>query len=448
MSFSKDFIWGVGSSAYQTEGACRADGKGPSVWDSFVHLPGTIFAGDHGDTACDGYYHFEEDIALMAKLGIKAYRFSISWPRIFPEGDGALESRGLAYYDHVVDCCLEHGIEPYLTLFHWDLPQALEDRGGWSNPDCGAAFARYCKTLAEHFRGRVRNYFTLNEPQCAVLLGYARGQHAPGKRLEISELFAVWHALLLAHGQGLRAIREADPEARVSLASTGRLCFPQTAGDTEAARQATFAVSDDDWMFTHQMVLDPIFFGRYPQVEKGVLSDLIAAVPQEDLDIINTGLDWLALNIYNGSAIQKTADDFGEYVPHSPGCPRTALKWPITPEVLEFGPQFLFERYQKPVLITENGVSCNDFLYLDGKVHDLDRIDFLTRYLGAIKRTAEKAVPVAGYFHWSFTDNFEWHSGYGDRMGLIYVDYTTQKRTPKDSAAWYAKVIADNGNLL
>lgn len=450
MSFPKDFIWGVASSAYQTEGSPCEDGKGLSVWDSFSHLSGATFEGDTGDIACDAFHRYEDDIKLMTKLGIKAYRFSISWPRIFPFGEGEPEARGFAYYDKLVDCCIRNGIEPYITLYHWDTPQGLEDKGGWQNRETCHAFTRYCRAVAEHFRGRVRNYFTINEIQCVVALGHALGQHAPGKKLQTAELFRVWHNLLLAHGLSFREIREADPSALISPASTGRLCSPAggTAADLEAARQATFAVSEDDWMFTHQMLYDPVLFGRYPETDDPEMLSLFSSVPQSEMELIKTDIDCLALNIYNGSTVRAGSNGGYEYVPHAPGCRRTAYKWPVTPEVMRYGPRLLWERYRKPVLISENGVSCNDFVYSDGHVDDFDRIDFLERYLRELGRSADDGVPVKGYLHWSFTDNFEWDRGFSERFGFVYVDYGTQERIPKVSFDWYAGVVADNGKNL
>ena len=450
MRFSSDFIWGAASSAYQTEGAPCEDGKSPSIWDTFSHTPGTIFEGNTGDLACDGYHRFAEDIEQMAVMGVKAYRLSVSWPRVDPQGDGSINKKGLAYYDSVIDCCLNHSIEPYVTCYHWDLPQALENKGGWRNRDSCEAFARYCGILADHFRGRVKNYFTLNEVQCVVQLGFQSGIHAPGQKLQTEAQFSIWHHLLLAHGLAFGTIKEKDPCARLSLASTGRLCYPESdsAADLDAARRQTFAVSENDWLFTHQMVFDPLVLGRYPETDDPVLKALFENVPERELDLINTDVDCLALNIYNGSPVRAGKNGAPEYVPKSPGCPRTAMKWPITPEVMAYGPRFLWERYKRPILITENGVSCNDFAYLDGKVHDADRIDFLTRYLRSLRCCAESGVPIKGYFHWSFTDNFEWNCGYGERMGLVYVDYSTQQRIPKDSAVWYSRIIAENGENL
>jgi len=447
MSFSEHFVWGVASSAYQTEGACFENGKGASIWDTFSHRTGADISDSNGDIACDAYHLYEKDISLMASLGVRAYRFSVSWPRVDPQGDGDWNEEGLNYYDRVVDCCISHGIEPYVTLYHWDLPQELESVGGWLARGTADAFAKYCCKVAARFGGRVNNYFTLNEIQCVVSLGYESGIHAPGRKCTPEELFCVHHNLLLAHGLAFRAIREVNPAALIGIASTGRLCYPstQTKEDLKAANDATFETSDDDWMFTHQMVMDPICLGRYPDCSGTVLQKLINDVSAEDMTVIHTDVDCLALNIYNGSKVRS--DDKGRpvYVPKPDGCPRTALKWPITPEIMEYGPRFLWERYGRPVLITENGSSCNDFIYLDGKVHDGDRIDFLTRYLRALQRCAESGVPIDGYFHWAFTDNFEWNNGYGERLGLVYVDYETQERILKDSAKWYSSVIRLNG---
>lgn len=386
----------------------------------------------------------------MATLGIKAYRFSISWPRIDPNGDGQWNAAGLDYYRRVTDCCLLHGIQPYVTLYHWDLPYTLECAGGWGSRSTAYAFARYCGFVAAHFAGKIRHYITLNEIQCIVSLGYGSGIYAPGQRLSPADLFRCHHNLLLAHGLAFRAIRTVDPNACIGIASTGRLCYPSSPPhqNLAAARAATFATSDEDWMFTHQMVLDPICLGRYPNCPGTTLQPLIDAIPRDDMSIIHTDVHFLGFNIYNGTAV--CADTSGDpvFLPKTIGCPRTALKWPITPDVMEFGPLFLWERYQKSILITENGLSCNDFIYLDGAVHDLDRIDFLTRYLLALQRVIGAGVPIIGYFHWAFTDNFEWNRGYSERFGLVYVDFNTQDRTCKDSALWYRSVIQSNGGSL
>lgn len=441
-TFPKDFLWGAASSAYQIEGYSLADGGGASIWDTFTHTPGKIAYGDHGDMACDSYHRYGEDIALLKELGVKAYRFSTSWARVDPNADGNWNTAGISYYDAVVDACLKIGIEPYMTLYHWELPQAAEDRGGWRSEETAHAFARFAGMMADHFKGRVKNYFTLNEPQCTTSLGHQQGIHAPGLQLDLAEQFTVHINQMLAHGLAQRAIKEADPTAIVGIASTGNLCYPETETEENihAARTATFAVSDDNWIFTHQWLLDPICLGKFPACVGTVLEPLAKAVTPEQLEIIHTVPDMLGYNIYNGHAVRAGKDGL-EYVPKHPGYPRTALKWPVTPEVLDWGVRFLQERYSLPAYITENGLSCNDRIYLDGRVHDIDRIDFLARYLGALSRAIENGADIRGYFHWALTDNFEWHSGYAERFGLVYIDFPSVRRIPKDSFFWYKNVI-------
>ena len=444
-AFPKDFLWGAASSAYQIEGYSLEDGGGASIWDTFAHTPGKIAYEDNGDIACDSYHRYEEDLELLKELGVKAYRFSTSWARIDPHADGCWNQAGIAYYDKIVDGCLARGIEPYITLYHWELPQSAEDRGGWRNEETAYAFGRFAKMMAEHFKGRVKNYFTLNEPQCTTSLGHQQGIHAPGLKMDLQTQFRVHVHQMLAHGLAQRAIKETDPTAIVGIASTGNLCYPETDADIEAARKATFATAEEFWIFTHQWLLDPICLGRFPDCAGTALEPLVRTVSAEQLEIIHTVPDILGFNVYNGHAIRASGDGF-EYVAKYPGYPRTALKWPVTPEVLDYGMRFLHERYGKPMYITENGLSCNDKIYLDGKVHDLDRIDFLARYLTCLNQAIENGADIRGFFHWALTDNFEWHSGFGERFGLVFVDYPTVTRIPKDSFHWYKEVIR-TGNV-
>lgn len=442
-TFPKDFLWGAASSAYQIEGYATEAGGGQSIWDTFSHIPGKIAYGDHGDIACDSFHHLEEDVALLKELGVKAYRFSTSWARVDPNADGSWNPQGLAYYDRLVDLCLEKGITPYLTLYHWELPQAAEDRGGWRSRETALSFARYAGKMAAHFRGRVRNYFTLNEPQCTISLGHGTGVHAPGLQLDQQGQFGVLVHQLLAHGLAQRAIKEADPEAIVGIASTGRLCYPQTQADIAAAREACFAVSDDDWAFTHHWLLDPICLGHFPEATGTRLGQLAEAVSPGDMAIIHAVPDMLGYNIYNGHAVRREGSGFA-YVPREPGFPRTATKWPVTPEVMDWGVRFLQERYGLPAFITENGLSCNDRVYLDGKIHDVERVDFLARYLTCLANAIDQGADIRGYFHWALTDNFEWNNGYGERFGLMFVDYPTSRRIPKESFHWYREIAAGN----
>ncbi len=446
MAFAKDFVWGAASSACQIEGYSTEDGGGESIWDAFCRRDGAIAGGENIAVACDAYHRYEEDIAEMAKLGIRHYRFSTSWARVDPMGDGNWNGAGLAYYDRVVDCCLKHGITPWITLYHWELPQALEERGGWLEGGTAEAFARFAGHMAEHFRGRVSRYFTLNEPQIVLQLGYANGVHAPGRRYPLPGLFLCWKHLMISHGLAARAIRGADPSAAVGLASTGRLCYGHAPCDRDAAKRETFRLTDEEWMFTHSAVLDAICFGHVSP-EPGALADLMQTVTPEEWDCMHALPDMIGINAYNGNEVASDAEGRAVYLPRERGCARTALKWPITPEIMEEGMTALHERYGLPIYITECGQSCNDRIFLDGCVHDPDRIDFLHRYLKSLGRAADIA-DVRGFFHWSLTDNFEWHSGYTERFGLIYIDYPTLRRIPKDSAKWYADVIASNGSKI
>ena len=450
MKFREDFVWGAACSAYQTEGYPNADGGGVSVWDVFSHTAGKTFDGETGDIACDGYHRYQQDIDLLASLHLSAYRFSTSWARVDPQGDGNWNEAGLAYYDRVVDACLAAGVTPWMTLYHWELPQALQQKGGWANRDTAAAFARYAGMMAIRFQGRVTHYITLNEPQCAIGLGYGNGQHAPGLKLPLPQLFFAWCNILRAHGLAMRAMQAADGAAQIGFASTGRLCYPATdsADDIDAARLASFAPTDDDWTFTHSMALDPVCYGRFPNAGGGVLAKLIAAVPAADLAEMHEPPDFVGYNIYNGWQVRLGADGKPGYVPRGSGYPRTAVKWPVTPDVLDWGVRYLYERYPLPTMISENGLSCNDKVYLDGAVHDADRIDFLHRYLLALGHAVDAGVDLRGYFHWSLTDNYEWDQGYNERFGLIFVDYLTQQRLVKDSGRWFAEVANTNGANL
>ncbi len=444
MTFPKDFIWGAASSSFQTEGAFNEDGKGRSVWDDFCRLQGVITNNGTGDIACDAYHHVDEDVSLMKQLNLKAYRFSLSWPRILPQGRGSVNKKGFDFYDALVDKLLENGIEPIITLYHWDMPSAMHRQGGWLSRDTIYAFEEYSATVAHHFAGRVNTYIPLNEQQCFVCLGFERGIHAPGLRLPIEGVFSCLHNSLLAQGLSIKALRENSPvSVKIGSASTGRLCYPcdDTPMLCAAAEKSTFVITGDDWLFSHNLFLDPLILGRYPECDIRGFKECAASVPDEDWKIIRQPIDFIGLNIYNG----RLVDENGEEIEKYQGFPRTAMKWPVTPEVLRFGPRFIYNRYRLPVMITENGQSCNDRIFLDGQVHDPDRIDFLHRYLIALRKACDDGVPITGYLHWCLTDNFEWHNGYDERFGLIYIDYPTQRRILKDSAHWFSKTVASNG---
>lgn len=447
-AFPKDFIWGVACASYQCEGAWNEDGKGPNIWDNFCHELGGnhIRHGDTGDTACDSYHRFREDIALMKAHNIRAYRFSVSWARVIPDGDGAVNERGLKFYEDLVDELLANGIQPMATLYHWDLPSALQDKGGWLSRDTAEAFGRYAGIVAQRLKGKVRRYMTLNEPQCTAVLGYATGEHAPGLKLGEEKLAQVFHVLCLAHSAAYRAVKAADPDALVGAVTCGRLCYPEedTPEGREAAYRETFNLSSAyGWGFTANIFLDSLCFKKYDETAPAAVRRFAATIPPEEWEKMEAP-DFIGMNIYSGDPVNAK----GEYVPFHPGFPLTAMKWRVTPEVMHYGPLHLYHRYGKPLMITENGQSCNDRVFLDGKVHDPERIDFLHRYLLELKKGIDEGVPMEGFLQWSFLDNFEWAQGYDERFGIIYVDFPTGKRIPKDSAAWYAQVIAENGANL
>ncbi len=446
--FPKDFLWGVACASYQCEGAWDEDGKGRSIWDDFCHDPDAahIRSGDTGDTACDVYHRYREDIALMKALGIRAYRFSVSWPRVIPDSDGEVNEAGLRFYDELVDELLKNGIEPLITLYHWDLPSALQDRGGWLNRDIVAAFGRYAELVAQRFRGRVKRFMTINEPQCVTILGYGSGLHAPGWKLGDEKLAQIFHTLALAHSEAQRRIKAvAGEQTKVGIVPCGRLCYPHedTPENREAAYRASFDLSRDRWGFTFNIILDSLILRRIDDSAPEAVRRFAASIPAADWERMETP-DFIGINVYHGDEV----DAAGDPVRRCAGYPLTAAKWPVTPEVMHYAPLNLYRRYGLPMLITENGQSCNDRIFLDGNVHDPDRIDFLHRYLTQLHKALEEGAPVEGYLQWSFLDNFEWSEGYDERFGIVYVDFPTQRRIPKDSARWYRRIIESDGALL
>jgi beta-glucosidase len=449
--FPPDFAWGVATAAYQIEGAPTADGKGPSVWDMFCGKPGAIWGAQRGDVACDHYARWKEDIALMKELGIKAYRFSAAWTRIIPEGAGAVNGKGIDFYSRLVDGLLAAGIEPWLTLFHWDYPLALYHKGGWLNRESADWFSAYADVMTRALSDRVTHWMTLNEPQCFIGLGHQIGLHAPGDRLRFDEVLRAAHHALLAHGRGVQAIRAAArAPASIGLAPVGIIRMPATdsAADIDAARRATSSVTRRD-CFSNTWWLDPIFKGRYPDDGLALFGDAAPRVHEGDMATIAQALDFFGVNIYNGSYVKAGKDGLPEDVPFPAGYPKTTFdNWPVVASSIYWGPRFLHERYGLPIVITENGHQNGDIVSLDGKVHDPQRIDYVQRYLRELRHAAVDGVPVKGYFQWCFTDNFEWQLGDSSRNGIVFTDYATQARIPKDSALWYREVIRANGSNL
>lgn len=446
-SFPENFRWGAATAAYQVEGAVSEGGRGASVWDMLCEKEGAIFDGHDGRIASHHYHRHRQDVALFRALGLTGYRFSIAWPRVLPRGTGQVSSEGLAFYDRLVDQLLEAGIEPYATLFHWDLPLDLYHRGGFLNRDVAGWFADYAEVMARALGDRVGNWFTLNEPQVFVGHGHFDGRHAPGLKMSFAEMLRCGHNALLAHGRSVSSLRQnARRSARIGIAPMGFPKIPHgdSEADLSAARQAMYSVPGrTHWNLTWWT--DPVLLGRYPEDALELFGKDAPRIASGDLECISTPTDVLGLNLYQGTRIRAGRDGAPEVVPVPPGFPRTGFNWPVTPEALYWGPRLAYERYRKPIVITENGLSCRDWPSLDGRVHDPQRIDFLTRHLRQLHRAVSEGVPVEGYFHWSALDNFEWADGYRERFGLIYVDYETGERTPKDSYHWYAQIIASRG---
>lgn len=446
MTFPKEFIWGAAAASYQIEGAWKEDGKGLSVWDTFCRKPDAIYNGHTGEVACDHYHRYREDVALMSEIGIRAYRFSISWPRILPTGVGAINLKGLDFYDRLVDTLLEAKIEPYVTLFHWDFPLDLYRQGGWINPDSSDWFADFTEVVVKKLSDRVSNWMTLNEPSCFIGLGLLTGVHAPGDRVNLPVALQATHHALVAHGKAVQVIRANSVKpARVGIAPAVSTFVPATSApeDIEAARQRTFAVQPGH-LWNNAWWLDPIFLGKYPEEGLKAYQNALPIIIDGEMETISQPLDFLGVNIYQGSPVKAGKNGQPEDVYFAPGYPMTMLYWHVVPEALYWAPKFLAERYGKPIVITENGLSGEDWVMTDGKVHDAHRSDFIYQYLSQVEKASTDGVPMAGYFYWSILDNFEWAEGYRQRFGLIHVDYATQKRTIKDSAFYYRKIIQAN----
>ena len=452
MGFPKDFLWGTATSSYQIEGAVHEDGKGRSIWDDFSHVQDNILDKSNGDVACDHYHHFREDVKLMADMGVKNYRFSICWPRILPEGTGRVNEAGVRFYSELVDCLLVHGIRPFVTLYHWDLPSALHRRGAWLNDDMPEWFAEYTRVVAQTLGDRVKDFFTINKPQCVIGLGYDLGIHAPGISMPVADRVRMIHNLLKCHGRAVQVLRECIPGVRVGYAPCADPAIPASddPADVEAARQAYFRIKPESrsLSFSVSWYSDPVCLGGYPEEGLKHFGKYLPEGWEKDMPLIHQPMDYYAQNIYQGKCWRAGEDGKPELVRWPVGYPRTAIGWPVTPEALYWGPKMLYERYGLPIIISENGMSCHDAVSLDGKVHDPNRIDFEQRYLRQLRRAIEDGVNVQGYFYWSFLDNYEWAYGYTERFGLVHVDYQTLKRTPKDSCLWYKHVMETNGEDL
>jgi beta-glucosidase len=442
-AFPKGFLWGTATAAYQIEGAVNADGRGPSIWDTFAHAPGKVSNNDTGDVAADHYHRYKDDVRSMKALGMAAYRFSIAWPRIFPQGTGAPNPKGLDFYDRLLDELIANGIAPFATLYHWDLPQALQDRGGWESRDTAKAFADYAGHVADKLSDRVQRFFTLNECAAFVELGHGSGVHAPGLKLPPGRLNQVRHHALLAHGLAVQAIRaRSRAGTQVGPAENISVCIPaiETSENIRAAELATRELNAP--------YLTAIMEGRYLDSFLASAGADAPKVGAQDMQAIGSPVDFVGLNIYGPVAYVRTSDAAVGFVslPFPAKYPMMNSSWlRIGPEALYFGPRNVAKVWNvKDIYITENGCSATDVPAADGIVYDTDRIMFLRNYLTHLQRATAEGVPVRGYFHWSLLDNFEWADGYGTRFGLLHVEYATQRRTPKLSASFYREVAARN----
>ena len=453
--FPKDFMWGAASSALQSEGAWNEGGKGLSVWDVHAHTPGKIKDGYNLDVACDFYHRFREDIALMKQLGLKAFRFSFSWPRLIPEGKGRVNEEGVRFYNEVIDELLANDIIPFPTMYHWDLPQSLMELGGWANPQIADWFGEYAALLAERFGDRVKYFATFNEPSI-FMKGVVQGVYPPGHKTSPNYYVKAWHNMLRAHGKAVQELRKV-PGAVIGIVPTISPLIPHTEADVAACKEQLFRVkriidgkvedASKTFISVSSMVLDPIVFGKYPEDGLEIIGQYLPENWQADMELISQPIDFIGINCYNGKP--AVAQGAGVHrLPKVQGAAHSAAGWPITPECLRWVTTFVAERYGKPIYITENGITCHDRVSLDGKVHDPNRIDFLNRYLLELEKAIDAGVDIRGYLQWSFMDNFELLMGYTERFGLVYLDYATQKRTIKDSGYWYKRVIETNGESL
>lgn len=440
--FPRDFTWGVATAAPQIEGGAFLDGKSASTWDAFCRVPGKVLNGDTLDIACDHYHRYEEDFDLMVKLGIRHYRLSIAWPRICPDGDGRVNQAGIDFYHRVFDALAIRGITPWVTLYHWDIPQCLEEIGGWRNRRVVDAFAYYADAVVKAYAGKVKHWITMNEISCFTRMAYGTGRKAPGLREEEQVVNQTYHHALLCHGHGVRAVRQyGGPGAQVGLTDNPSIPVPVTgsSADISAAEQA--------YVDDNIRVLDPIYKKHYSERYHQITGEDCAMAEPDDFSLISQATDFLGLNVYWGYFVQAGPDGQLERLPFPAQYPRTSSPWhALVPQALHWGPRFAHGLYSPgPIYITEHGAGYDEEPGADGRILDLHRRDCLRTYLRELLDAIEAGVPIKGYFLWSFLDNFEWQDGYQRRFGIVHTDFKTQKRTPKCSAEWYAAVIAANG---
>jgi beta-glucosidase len=439
--FPADFLWGTATAAYQIEGAVDRDGKGPSIWDTFTRLPGKVLRGDTGDIACDHYDRWQSDLDLLSELGVNSYRFSIAWSRVLPTGRGAVNEAGLDFYDRLIDGLVERNIKPVVTLYHWDLPEALQELGGWANRDTSSRFVDYARVVASRFDDRVSHWLTLNEPWVAAFEGNLLGTHAPGLTDEATAI-TVAHHLLLAHGLATQALRADGATGKLGI--TCNLTSPHPASG--AAEDVAAAKRLD--LFENRVFLDPLFRGAYPEDMPEYyagISDL-DFIRDGDLETISTPIDYFGVNYYQRHLVAADPADPIRGWKRLPDTKQTAVGIGVHPEGLyEILTRVSRDYTDVPLIVAETGIALHDYTDPEGEIRDVDRVDFYDGHLRAAHRAIEDGVKLSGFFPWSFLDNFEWAGGYAYRYGMYYVDYPTQVRTPKWSATWYAKVTRAGG---
>jgi beta-glucosidase len=443
-TFPEDFVWGVATASYQIEGAIEADGRKPSIWDTFSATPGKVVKGDTGAVACDHYHRYLQDIALMRdSLGVRNYRFSIAWPRVLPDGTGAVNAAGLDFYDRLVDALLDAGITPWATLYHWDLPQVLEDAGGWPARSIVDAYVEYADVVTRRLSDRVSNWMTFNEPWVFTFLGYAAGIHAPGRR-DWGAFLKGAHHMLLAHAQALPVIRGNGSDS-TQAGLVLNLSWADPATDSAEDR----AAADRQMSFQNRWFMDPIYNGHYPEDMRTIYEDagIMPDVSADDLKLIATGKpDFLGVNFYTREVVAAGGDDPRALHVIPQEGEHTAMGWEVSPQAIDSVVRWAHETYTPgPIYITENGAAFPDVVAEDGAVHDDRRVAFYQAYLANVHKALTSGVPVRGYFAWSLLDNFEWAEGYSKRFGITYVDYPTQTRILKDSGKWYAQTVQQNG---
>lgn len=438
LNFPKNFVFGAATASYQIEGGRGEDGKGESIWDTFCDIPGKIDRGETGEVACDHYHRMKEDVALMKQLHLESYRFSIAWTRIIPDGDGKVNKKGIKFYSDLINELLKAGITPFVTVYHWDLPQALQDRGGWTNPESVNWYANYAETLFKEFGGRVKKWLTFNEPFVFTDFGYVTGTFPPGIKGDYRAKLLAAHNVLKAHGEAVKRFRKIVKDGQIGITLDYAYNCPATKSEEDIKAAKTANEFWAGWYF------EPVVLGHYPQTaskwfkEKGLLPE----ITDKDLKLISQPIDFIGINHYFTNYVKADPSNTREgTAPVYKNVHRNDMDWPITEDGFYELLTYLKSVLKVPLYITENGVSLNDIVNLEGEVDDGDRIDYMKRYLGKLSKAIEEGLDCRGYYYWSLMDNMEWAAGYKPRFGLIYVDYATQKRIIKRSGIWYRDLI-------